>query len=937
MLEDALERSLSLAAGMDTRGYGRSAGAPPAERRLTGGLMLLGVCGIAVGVYAGLDHTAPRLLATPMLVLGVVAAVAGLVLAGRRVGRTRYRPDPWRWPELAVMLSGVATALVGLVGQRAPARGRLPGRVVVPAGHAGGAGRRAARAGRGRGRSRAAGGGRDDACWSCATSRSATTTRRCSPTSSLSVEEGELVLVTGPTGSGKSTLLGVVTGLVPRFSGGTLRGDVLLDGVSVLDAPPRERAHAIGYVGQDPLAGFVTDTVEEELAYGMEQLGLPAETMRRRVEETLDLLGIADLRDRDLRTLSGGQQQRVAIGSVLTMHPRLLVLDEPTSALDPTAAEDVLATITRLVHDLGVSVLLAEHRLERVVPFADRICLVTGDGSLVVGEPASVLATSPVVPPLVELGRAAGLVPAAAHREGREAAGRLARAAATARSTRRRPRHAGRGRLRAHRRARPDRGGARGVADALARAGHRADGPQRLGQVVAAVGAAGERAAPVGHGPVVGDASTRSPSSRRSGGLWWGCCRSRRPTCSTSRPSTRSARRAGPTPARCSTRWRPASPVTSTRATCPRGNGWRWPCRWCWPAGPPVVLLDEPTRGLDYRAKRVLAEALRSLAAEGRTVLVSTHDVEFTALAADEVVVLAEGEVVSSGPVRRVVAESPAFAPQVTKVLGPPWLRVDEVVAALGAASMNAVAVPVSRRSAVILAVASLGGLMMLVWPLLLRVQPTDRVDPPFLFLALLPVVIAVMLAELSNGGLDTRVLAVLGVLSAVIAILRGLSRRHRRRSSWSSSCWCWPAGSSAPGFGFVLGVTSLFASALMTAGVGPWLPFQMLVSAWVGMGAGLLPRRVTGRWEIAMLAAYGVVAAYLYGLLMNLSGWPFLLGIVVPGHEQTALSFDPSAAAAGEPAPLRRLHADHLDRLLRHRPRDHQRHRDRASSAPPC
>jgi energy-coupling factor transport system substrate-specific component len=95
--------------------------------------------------------------------------------------------------------------------------------------------------------------------------------------------------------------------------------------------------------------------------------------------------------------------------------------------------------------------------------------------------------------------------------------------------------------------------------------------------------------------------------------------------------------------------------------------------------------------------------------------------------------------------------------------------------------------------------------------------------------------------------------------------------------------------------------VTSLFASALMTAGVGPWLPFQMLVSAWVGMVAGLLPHRVlgrsiSGRWEIAMLAAYGVVAAYAYGLLMNLSGWPFLLGIVVPGHEQTALSFDPSA-----------------------------------------
>ena len=105
------------------------------------------------------------------------------------------------------------------------------------------------------------------------------------------------------------------------------------------------------------------------------------------------------------------------------------------------------------------------------------------------------------------------------------------------------------------------------------------------------------------------------------------------------------------------------------------------------------------------------------------------------------------------------------------------------------------------------------------------------------------------------------------------------------------------------PGFGFVLGVTSLFASALMTAGVGPWLPFQMLVSAWVGMGAGLLPRRVTGRAEIAMLAAYGVVAAYLYGLLMNLSGWPFLLGIVGPRPRADAALLRPAGAAAGEPA----------------------------------
>ena len=133
-------------------------------------------------------------------------------------------------------------------------------------------------------------------------------------------------------------------------------------------------------VGQDPLAGFVMDTVEEELAYAMEQLAVPEPVMRKRVEETLDLLGIAELRGRALRTLSGGQQQRVAIGSVLTAHPRILVLDEPTSALDPTAAEEVLAAITRLVHDLGITVVMAEHRLERVVQYADSVVLLE-DGS----------------------------------------------------------------------------------------------------------------------------------------------------------------------------------------------------------------------------------------------------------------------------------------------------------------------------------------------------------------------------------------------------------------------------------------------------------------------------------------------------------------------------------------------------------------------------
>jgi len=202
----------------------------------------------------------------------------------------------------------------------------------------------------------------------------------------------------------------------------------------------------------------------------------------------------------------------------------------------------------------------------------------------------------------------------------------------------------------------------------------------------------------------------------------------------------------------------------------------------------------------------------------------------------------------------------------------------------------------VSSRSAVVLTLASLAGLAMLVWPLLVRGQGT--VQPPFLFLVLLPVIVLVVLAEFTERGLDPRVLAVLGVLSAIDAVLRGLSAGT---AGVELVFFLLILGGRVfgPGFGFVLGCTSLFASALVTAGVGPWLPYQMLVSAWIGLGAGLLPRRLRGRAEIAVLVGYGVLASYVYGLLLNLQGWPLLTGVAVPGHTGN-LSYDPAASLGG-------------------------------------
>jgi energy-coupling factor transport system ATP-binding protein len=519
---------------------------------------------------------------------------------------------------------------------------------------------------------------------------------------SLTVPEGELCLLIGPTGSGKSTLLRAVNGLVPHFTGGRLSGRVSVDGRDTRDHHPRDLADVVGVVGQDPLAGFVTDIVEDELAYGMESLGLPHDVMRKRVEETLDLLGIADLRDRPLATLSGGQRQRVAIGSVLTTHPRVLVLDEPTSALDPQAAEEVLATLTRLVHDLGLTVLLAEHRLERVVQYADRVVYLPGNGqAIVTGEPRDVMAEVPLVPPVVELGRLAAWTPLPLSvRDARRAAGEL-----RTRLSEREPQRPGPGE---HGPANSLLARTRQLLVSYPGGTHALRGVNvdlRAREVVALMGRNG-----AGKSTLLGSlVSLVRPTSGR--------VQVAELTPYAAKPAEL-IRRVGLVPqepadllyadtvaVECATADRDAGVEDGTcRALFeqlapgvpddrhPRdlseGQRLTLVLAIVLTARPDLVLLDEPTRGLDYTAKRRLVATLRDLRADGHGVVLATHDVELVAEVADRVIVLGDGEVVADGPTAEVIVASPAFAPQVAKVLAPlPWLTVDEVAAALRAAS----------------------------------------------------------------------------------------------------------------------------------------------------------------------------------------------------------------------------------------------------------
>jgi energy-coupling factor transporter ATP-binding protein EcfA2 len=521
-----------------------------------------------------------------------------------------------------------------------------------------------------------------------------TSTRTILEDLSFTVSEGELVLVMGSTGSGKSSLLRLVNGLVPHHTGGILAGDIKVNGISTRDVKPGGLAHLIGIVGQNPLNGFVTDIVEEELAFGMETLNLAPDLMRKRVEEVLDLLSLAHLRARSIATLSGGEQQRVAIGSALVMHPKILVLDEPTSALDPIAAEEVLSIVHRLVHDLGLTVIISEHKLERVIQFADRIIHIKGDGQTQIGTPQEVLKFSDIAPPIVELGRALNLVNVSVTvREMRRATEKVrkelsqidipppsqsAPAQPTVIKVKNVSHYYG------------SAGALRNVClefykgEIVAIMGRNGAGKSTLLRSIAGI-------LKISRGEILvcavnpldlqGHARTavigfipQEPSDLLYEQSVVAECHSADKDNQIAKGETFALLE----------RLVPDISGNSHPRDLSEGQRLALALSVVLSAKPKVLILDEPTRGLDYTAKASLNRTLKNLAHEGCLILIATHDVELVAELATRTIFIADGDVVADGPTIDVLLSSPSFAPQVAKIMSPArWLTVDDVVNAI--------------------------------------------------------------------------------------------------------------------------------------------------------------------------------------------------------------------------------------------------------------
>lgn len=498
----------------------------------------------------------------------------------------------------------------------------------------------------------------------------------------FSIPEGAFVLVTGSSGSGKTTLLRCLNGLVPHFYGGRFGGTVKVFGADTRITPVRLLSENVGLVFQDSTSQFVTESVESEIAFGMENLGLDGREIARRVSETIETMELDDLVKRPVATLSGGEKQKVAIASMLAMRPRVIVLDEPTAELDPTSSDELLSTLKRLNRETGLTVVLAEHRLERVIQAADTVIELQA-GRVRTGPTAEMLSVIRNAPPIIELGRRLGWQPLPVTvDEARPFAATLLRP--EVKSRRDNGERSVRQKVAYARDLSFSFNGTRALksinmdvnaGEVLAIMGRNGAGKTTLikqfcgllkpaeGQVVVA-GLDTKNAAPadifrqVGYVPqrpgVLLFADTVSEEISGTG--------ARRPE------TDRLIEEMG---LECH--------VDDYPRDLSQGEQQRVALAAVMAGNPSIILFDEPTHGLDHEAKISLVRSLRKLATDGRAVVMAIHDVETAALAADRVVVLEAGSIIADGPPQETMAGSAILSTQVNRLFGGPYLTVDDV------------------------------------------------------------------------------------------------------------------------------------------------------------------------------------------------------------------------------------------------------------------
>jgi energy-coupling factor transport system ATP-binding protein len=493
----------------------------------------------------------------------------------------------------------------------------------------------------------------------------------------LELADGEMVILAGRSGCGKSTLLRGCCGLVPHYHGGDVAGTLEVCGLDVRDHGPAELGGLVGFVGQDPETQVVSATVRGELELPLELRGEPAAARARAIEEVTLALGIEHLLERPTDTLSGGEVQRVALAAALVLRPRLVLLDEPTSQLDPVAGDELIGLLRRLNEEWGMTVVLAEHRLERCLAAADRVVALADGGIAFDGAPRgwcewALGADRELATPGARLFSLAGLAPPPVSvKEARAALGRrsfvVRRSSFEAQDPPRR------------RRRRKDQGLALDVRDLWVELDS-GRGPREVVRGLELAVQPGERVALMGR-----NGAGKTTLLRAAAG------------------AVEPARGAARAPAGCALL--PQSPTdllvrervadelpgdAGRRALEEVELGW---ARESDPrdlsggererlalalvmAGreqgglPGLVCLDEPTRGMDAARKLALCGWLSELARGGSAVLVATHDVEFAARLAARVVLLGDGELIADGPADVVLSGGWYFATEVARILG---------------------------------------------------------------------------------------------------------------------------------------------------------------------------------------------------------------------------------------------------------------------------